>query len=247
MLATNINRRRFLKRSAGVGAAAMGHGWSCSAAGRAEEKDQTFHVFSLKAAQDRLRKTSIPDRELVSRLGFLNVVTGLVIEPKSRDCLLIGRRDPALPDLRLSDLVVMMRSVFLHRDTQAPGVTIEPSEDDPRHGMQQVGYFGHCESSRVGQICFKADYLMKRIGLSLESPRVEGVQTYFDLSVDEARRSGRTDTEIHSRFWFFPVVAQVVTVANGVLLDQCELEVLAEVMSATVGGKTVRSLDTFSH
>lgn len=184
---------------------------------------------------------------MIVRLGGLTKITGLVVDPVTKDCILVGEKDPALRELRLDDLVIMLRSVFLYHDADAPGVTINPHPDDPLAGPQQVVYFGHIEGTRAGYVCFRADELMKRIGLCLERSRVAGVQTYFEAAVEEARRLGRNRSEVLSRFWYYPVVSRVVNVGNGVLLDECQLAVLTEVLSAQVEGEAVRDLARFYH
>lgn len=86
---------------------------------------------------------------------------------------------------------------------------------------------------------------MKKIGLSLVPAKVEGLRTYWDVAVEKARGTTSERTEVMSRFWYFPVVARVVNVGNGVLLDQCELAVLTETLSATVDGRPVAEKDKF--
>ncbi|NLH72788.1 MAG: tetratricopeptide repeat protein [Verrucomicrobia bacterium] len=207
------------------------------------EVPKTFWSFSLRAAETRLRQGEVGDSAMLLALGHITRLTGLIVDPVSKDCLIVGERDPSLPPLHLEDLVTMLRSVFLYHDAEAPGVTIDPPEKP--NELQKVRFFGHVEGTRVGLICFEADYLMKQIGLSLVPGGVPGLRTYWDVALEEARQGGPARTEVLSRFWYFPVVARVVNVGNGVLLDRCELAVLTEVLSAKVNGQPVENLSTF--
>jgi hypothetical protein len=213
--------------------------------GHCAEETKTFIAFSLKAAEKCLREGNAQEKETVLHLGYLNRIVGLIVDPLSKDCILIGERDPSLPELYLEDLVVMLRSVFLYGDKEAPGVTIDMGEQNSPQMPQKVRYFGHIENTRAGLVCFKADLLMKKIGLGLEPARVEGIQRYFDLAVMEAKKRGGERTDVFSRFWYYPVITRVVTVGNGVLIDQCELAVLTETLSAYVNGEPVENLEKF--
>ena len=244
------SRRAFLK-TCGATAAAITGPWLVPSrrAARASgaERGKLFFAYSLGAAERLAKNHGRASDEQLQQLGRITKVKGLLVDPVARDCILVGERDPSLPALRLDDLVVMLRSVFLHHDGEAPGVTINPNKEDMRHGLQQVRYFGHVDRTRVGRVCFDADYLMKKIGLSLTPSRVDGVRTYFKLSCDEAARSGRKRTEVLSRFWYYPVVSRVVTLGNGVLLDRCELAVLCEVLAGSVDGRSIENTSDFYH
>lgn len=249
-----LNRRAFLKKSAAVGAtvgmfpgspgpffARIAHAaWTGHA--------QQFWAYSLQAAERQLKAGRGAAQPLLQSLGQITKMKGLLVDPATADCILVGERDSSLPPLQLDDLVVMLRGVFAYEDGEAPGVSVDPSESDPRHSPQRVQYFGHVERTHVGRVCFDADYeVMKKIGLGLRHPGVEGVQSYFDLACEEAARLGGGKTEVLTRFWFYPVVSRVVTVGNGVLLDRCELAVVPQVLSATVGGRVVQNTADFCH
>lgn len=221
--------------------------WAMASPARSAEPARTFTAFSMQVAEARLHDGGGAGGVTVSSLGRITRVTGLVVDPATRDCIVVGERDPARPALHLEDLVVMLRSAFLHRHTEPPGVTIDPAERNPRHAPQKVRYFGHIEGTRSGRICFGGDLLMKQIGLGLRSPRAPGVRSYFGLAVEEAKRTGRRRTEVGSRYWYYPIVARVLSVGNGVLLDRCEMAVLTEILSARVDGRPVANLAAFTH
>lgn len=215
--------------------------------GPAAEEVTTFYAFSLQTAQKHLCGKGIGDRQLAERLGGITRVTGLVVDPQTRDCIVVGRIDDSRREMRLEDLVVMLRSVFLYDDGEVPGVSIDPHPDTPLSAPQHVRYLGRIERTRAGMICFQADLLMKRIGLGLQPARVEGVETYFDKAVEEAREAGRNRCEVLSRFWYFPMVSRVVMVGNGVLLAESQLAVLTEVLSAREDGESVKDLEDYYH
>jgi len=208
---------------------------------------RTFLAFSMKVAEARTRRAGGAAGPTITRLGHISRIAGAIVDPTTRDCILVGERDPSLPELHLDDFVVFLRGVFLYDDKEAPGVTIDPAGHDPRHSAQRVRYFGHVENTRVGLVFFESDYLMKRIGLGLQPARVRGLRTYFELAVEEARQAGWRRTEVNSRFWYYPTVARVISVGNGILLDRCELAVLTEILSAKVEGQPVANLAAFCH
>ena len=109
-MATRLTRREFLQRSALASAAAASGALASPGTVRAEQQADTFFAFSFKAAERLSRRAGRRLETVVARLGHLNHITGLIVDPQSRDCILIGQRDPALPEFRLDDLVVM----FVH-------------------------------------------------------------------------------------------------------------------------------------
>lgn len=210
------------------------------------QPERTFTAFSLRTAQEILMSGS-GDDEGVRFLADITRPFGVIVDRKSGDSILLGERDPSRPALHLDDLVVALRSVFVHGGDEAPGVSIEPRGDPGVAEAQDVVYFGGLERTRFGRVCFEADYLMKRIGLGLQPVRTEGFESYFDLARAEARELGGPRSEVSSRFWFYPIVARVVTAGDGVFLDRCEIVVLTEILDARVDGLPVSEPETFAH
>lgn len=212
----------------------------------AETESKTFTAFSLNGAKNILEDRGA-EQGVVESLGNITKIFGIVVDSETGDCIVVGQRDPSRPEIKLDDLIVALRSVFILGGEEAPGVTIDPRGDMRHARMQDVHYFGGVENTRFGKVCYESDFLMKRIGLGLQPVNISGFNTYFDLSVEEIKQSNGQRIEVGSRFWFYPTVARVISAGDGVFLDRCRIEVLTELLYAEVDGKPVDDLGTFNH
>lgn len=158
--------------------------------------------------------------------------------------------------LTLDDWVAALKARFLHGEKD-PGVTIDPvpSKACLKAGLkegcrdatrQEVRFFGGIEDTRFGQVCYEADWLMKKIGLALEQLPVKQLKTYYELSLEQARRAGGR-TRVGFRFWFYPIVNRVNVVGDVVLLEKFQMGVFTEVLYAEADGKPVADVDRFEH
>lgn len=86
-------------------------------------------------------------------------------------------------------------------------------------------FFGGIENTHFGQVCYEADWLMKRISFALEQVPVQGLETYYDLAVKQVRQASNTSTLISSRFWFYSIVSRVNVVGDVVLLEKMQMGV----------------------
>jgi len=227
------------------------------------QETKTFVAYSMKVAQARVEaaiKTGEDFRKKQPDLFYLAGITkpwAVVIDVKGGDWILVGERDPKSSVLTLDDWVVALRARFIHAERD-PGVTIDPRscEDCLKAGKkeacyhctkQDVRFFGGIENTHFGQVCFEADWLMKKIGLGIESPPVEKLKTYYDLSAEQHRSSRAGVSRVISRFWFYPILSRVNVVGDVVLLEKFQLGVFTEVLHAEVDGKPVKDIDRFEH
>jgi tetratricopeptide (TPR) repeat protein len=178
-------------------------------------------------------------------LGGISRPWGLVVDSASGDWILFGEQDAKGAVLTLDDWVTALRARIVQ--SKDPGVTIDPRGGPNAAAVQDVRFFGGVENTHFGQVCFEADWLMKRIGLGLEHVPVVGLQTYYDLSVAEARQGGGQGTSVGSRFWFYPIVSRVDVLDDMVLLEKQQMGVFTEILSAEVNGKAVADLTTLQH
>ncbi len=238
-----------------------------SEAALAQEETKTFIAYSMRVAQERV-KSAISQgedfRKTQPDLYYLGGITkpwAVIIDQKGGDWILVGEKDPKLSLLTLDDWVVALRARFIHTGKD-PDVSIDPRPCDAcvqagkregcRHYKQQdVRFFGGIENTHFGQVCFEADWLMKKIGMGLERLPVEKLKIYYDLSKEQLGNSGAAFTSVSSRFWFYPIVNRVNVFAdeeNGdvVLLEKFQMGVFTEVMYAEVGGNPVADLDKFN-
>jgi len=225
------------------------------------EETKTFVAYSMTVAQARVEaavKAGEDFRKKQPDLYYLGGITkpwAVVLDTKSGDWILVGERDPKSSVLTLDDWVTALRARFIRADRD-PGVTIDPRPCDEcrkagipcKHASKQdVHFFGGIEDTHFGQVCYEADWLMKKIGLGLERLPVERLKTYYDLSVEQARSAGGTKTNVGSRFWFYPIVNRVNVFEDVVLLEKFQMGVFTEVLYAEMDGKPVQDVDKFEH
>jgi tetratricopeptide (TPR) repeat protein len=235
-----MQRRQFIKLAA---AAAL--------ASKLRAEDATKHLvaYSMNGAYDVVKEAlrkGTDFRATEPAIYFLGGITEpsfFMCGDETSDWILIGERNAKSPALTLDDLVVAIRSSFLHSERD-PGITIDPRGGADGATIQDVKFFGGVENTAFGQTCFDADWLMKKIGMKLEVLPVEGLRTFFDLAVDEARDSGSLP-EIVSRFWYVPSLNNVNVVHGIAFLDQFRSGILTQVLSARVGGEKVENLAAF--
>ncbi len=236
----SLGRRQFIKTAAVV---------ALSRSLRAGEATNHLVAYSMIGAYDAAKRAQEAGANLQATepstyyLGGITRPRAFLCGDEASDWVLIGERDAKSPVLTLDDLVVAIRSRFLF-GPRDPGVSIDPRGGAEGATVQDVRFFGGVQNTAFGQTCYDADWLMKRIGLKLEALPVPGLQTYFDLATDDARKSGGA-YEIASRFWYVPAVNKVNVVKDVVFLDQFRSGILTEIMSARVGGEKVENLAAF--
>jgi tetratricopeptide (TPR) repeat protein len=227
------------------------------------QEQKTFIAFSMRVAQERVAEAlrqRLDFRAHQPELFYLGGITkpwAVVLDTTTGDWILLGERDPQAAVLTLDDWVVALRARFIHPERD-PGVSIDPlpSEACRKAGKQEscrdatrqtVRFFGGIEDTHFGQVCYEADWLMKKLGLALEKVAVPGLKPYYALAVEQAQRTRSRDTRVRGRFWFYPIVNRVNVVGDVVLLEQFQMGVFTEVLYAEVNGRPVQDLNTFTH
>ena len=180
------------------------------------QETKTFIAYSMKVAQARVEEAMRKGEDFRKKqpdlyyLGGITKPWAVVLDAENNDWILVGERDPKSSVLTLDDWVVALRARFIHPEKD-PGVTIDPrpckacvksgkKEGCSHSTKQDVRFFGGIEDTHFGQVCYEADWLVKKIGLSLEKLQVKKIKSYFDLSIEQARNSGASSTKVSSRF-----------------------------------------------
>lgn len=237
-----LSRREFVKTLACL--VAVGEA-------RALVESKHFFAYSLNQAFQRIKSAQTANKDFrqtdpaLYYLGGITKPWSVVIDAESGDWILVGERDKKSAILTLDDLVVALRARFVH-GSRDPGVTIDPRGETEAAIKQDVRFFGGIENTQFGQVCYEADWLMKKIGLKLELVPVESLRTYFDVAVEEAKRMGGR-SQVSSRFWFYPALNEVNVVDGVVLLEQFQMGIFTEVLAARVNGQEVQNLAGFHH
>ena len=228
-----------------------------------EGETKTFIAYSMKVAQARVEEAMRKGEDFRKKqpdlfyLGGITKPWAVVLDTENNDWILVGERDPKSSILTLDDWVVALRARFIYPDKD-PGVTIDPrpcetclksgkKEGCSHYTKLNVRFFGGVEDTHFGQVCFEADWLMKKIGLSLEKLPINNLKSYFDLCTEQIRNSGSGISSVGSRFWFYPIVNQVNVIGDVALLEQFKMGVFTEVLYAEVDGKPVADVDKFDH
>lgn len=227
------------------------------------QETKTFIAYSMKVAQSRVEEAMRKGEDFRKKqpdlfyLGGITKPWAIVLDTETNDWILVGERDPKSSVLTLDDWVVALRARFIYPDKD-PGVTIDPrpceaclksgkKEGCSHFTKQDVRFFGGIEDTHFGQICYEADWLMKKIALSLEKLPVKNLKSSFDLNVEQARNSGTNNSIVCSRYWFYPIVNQVNVIGDVALLEQFKMGVFTEVLYAEIDGKPVANVDKLDH
>jgi tetratricopeptide (TPR) repeat protein len=219
---------------------------------------KTFVAFSMKAAQtkvenavksgDDFRKTQLD----LYQLGGITKPWAIVLDRDNDDWIIVGERDVNSSILTLDDLAVALRARFLHADENDPGVTINPPSLNGDGGMnwagsQTVRFFGGVEKTHFGEVCFEADWLLKRVSFGIDKLDVDGLKSYYDFLAENQMGVGLAGCKVASRFWFLPTVNRVNVLGDVILLEKFKMGVFTEVMYAELAGKPVADLDSFQN
>jgi len=207
-----------------------------------------YVAFSLNVAQNlitgvnagRNYRVVYPE---VYNLGGINAIHGLIYDRQTQDLILVGKYDPERQPLTLDDFAVALRARFIHG--KWPLVSIDPTEETKRTGMQTVRFEGGIEDTQFGADLFDADYRLKQIGMGLRPAGVAAVRTYWDLDRERATTRRGGSSQISSRFWFYPVLPSVLVREDVVAIKGLTVGVFTEVLSAEIDGKKIEDLSTF--
>lgn len=202
-----------------------------------------YIAFSLAVAQERIEaagqrrdwRTTEPE---VFQLGGINNAVGLVIDRARPDIILVGHHDPDRPPLTLDDFAVALRARFVHGAW--PLVSIDPTEETERTGLQRVRMEGGIEDTAFGADLLDADYRLKKISMGLLDAGVPNFETYWDLGAKSA-----VATKISARFWFFPIISNVAVREDVAAVKGLKVGVLTEVLAAEFDGTPVVNIASY--
>ena len=80
--------------------------------------------------------------------------------------------------------------------------------------------------------------------MGLLAPGIDNLEVYWDLRIEEARtRTGRRS--VGSRFWFYPVLSNVLVRGDVASIKGLTMGVFTEVLSAEIEGKAIEDLTSF--
>lgn len=140
-------------------------------------------------------------------LGSLGAVTGVAYDDTTGQIVLLGDRRVALPPMKPEYLAAAIRAVY-QDDPHEPGMTIDPHPRDPRAPLMLVIFFGHTANTRLGEVMFEADRLLKGYSVGVDNltgrPMTSAVQGYRSITQAGLEDDDAPDTGLWSRFWLVP-------------------------------------------
>ena len=197
-----------------------------------------FLGYSLKAAEAQIQQAGHAETQLME-LGGITRIAGLIHDVQRKDFIIVGQANQGEPKITLDDFVVATRA--LHVNGQWPFVSIDKTPETEETGEQVVRYGGGIENSSFSQALFEADVVLKKLGLGLLPTDVWGLKSYFQMTVDAWKSTGKEDG-ISCRFWFYPVSPTFATPEGVFVIDELQVGVRTEVVGAVVDGKPVKNL-----
>ncbi|NUO01378.1 MAG: hypothetical protein HUU01_12270 [Saprospiraceae bacterium] len=239
-----------------------------------EIPDNSFVAFSLREAQQILQSPHPEKDSALQQLGGITRVVGTVIDRENQDIILIGKKSSQLPTARFDDLLIALRSRFVHNDL--PMVSIDAPSDPNYPEQQEVRFGGKIENTPFGNDFLQADILLKKYSLEIER-QIQQVDSYRKLllnhEIGQLQKQGITVTNtriidpeelttfqgkslasegsIQSRFWFnYRDPYKVRTDGTVFCILSLDLVVIKETKNSTrQATKTVNSMgpdDQFS-
>lgn len=186
---------------------------------------------AIRAAGGRLERMD----EAARWLANITRIYGYMIEPESRDVVLIGGMSAGAPRIRADDLLTGLRAVY--RDGVVPMVSLDP---DPGNfaGPQKLRLIG-VPDSHFARVMVEADYEMKKIIFGALPVPAGDFRSATELMLDRMKRSS-DDLSGNARFWLSPVQPGPsdiqVSRSNDEALFLGRVQLLTEVMEITSAG-----------
>lgn len=190
-----------------------------------------FIAISLTQAE-RLSRQSREFPEQVRDLGGITRIAGMVYDQQNRDVILVGQANYGEQFITLDDFGVAARAVLGQHES--PFVSIDPTSDTPRTMRQKVRYGKGTEQSQFGSDLLAADVVLKKLALGQLTANVWGLPSYFQLSADEWRATGKLNG-LACRFWFFPTNLALANQLGVIVVNDLRVAVKTEIISATEG------------
>lgn len=141
----------------------------------------------------------------------LEDISGAVFDEATGQVILYGKNNVSLPQMKLDDLSVAIRSVFGYGGTspQDPGVSIG-TEPSPIPGQMKVRYDGQTYNTEFGYTMFESDRLLKSLTLGKDNVTGQAMTSTvpgFLSLIDRYRLAGRSSlpsSNTMTRMWFVP-------------------------------------------
>ena len=175
---------------------------------------------------------AVLQRPAYAYLQRLSRISGASFDAGTRQLVLAGEWDPALPPLDMDDLAVALRAIYVTRQDPAVSIGTEPSG---RPGYKKVRYDGGTRGTTFGHTMFAADYVLKTLSIGQDStgapvqPDLEGYRSAVDWTVElEGLSLGMT---WNSQVWFVPEEVVVSRLEEGVGISIAEVRMVVESQS----------------
>lgn len=165
---------------------------------------------SLRAASDKRSRSPLNWQELAETVGRLKTLDGLYVDRATGQIVLYGEPGDGDGPIRPGDIFTALRSEFFV--LEEVGMTIDPDEQNPHGPSMPVRYFGGTQNTRIGQVMFECDRLMKCLGMGRDNVTGQPLKSRVPQFATQAQlpRAARgapggaspaLEEELWNRFW----------------------------------------------
>ena len=182
----------------------------------------------------------------IAQISSLDKVTieGVVWDAEGQHLSLIVKgKLVSLPQTYLDDFTSILMTVYGGED---PGVSIDPG---PTRNRMNVRYIGKVKGTRLGQIMFEADRILKGYTLGrdtltgeLMSPGIPGYKNMVELF----KEIGMQYSGAMYRFWFVPAEVRAKQAGDALIFDRVKIEVKTEYMMQGLEGESEPAAQVFA-
>ncbi len=168
---------------------------------------------------------------------MLNItdISGATFDEATGQIILYGKSPVSLPQMKLEDLAVAVRSVFGYggKAPQDPGVSIG-TEPSTIPGQMKVRYDGQTVSTAFGYTMFESDRILKTLSLGKDNitgiPVTSTVPDYMNLPARYLQAGSIPSTNYSNRMWFVPKEVSLVqsTDNSTMLFSNAAMQLLTE-------------------
>lgn len=189
---------------------------------------QYYIAISLNSIEKELKANQKSNK--LEFFKSLNRMVGFVVDPITKDIILIGHISDTKSNISINEFVVALRSFSTFG--AAPLVSIDRNDKTSETRLQDIRFLGGVENTQFGKYLLDVDIILKKLGLGIINANIWGIKSYYSMCYDSVNKNPAFP-EIASRFWFQPVSKPGISYKDGVLIiEKLKVEVSTQVLSS---------------
>ena len=191
----------------------------------------------------------VPGGILLDRSAQIESLDALPIQgvvwdsERQRLGLIVKGKVASLPQTFLDDFVAVLMTVYGGED---PGVSIDPG---PTRNEMNVRYIGKVAGTRLGQVMFEADRILKCYTVGRDNltgdrmaPGIPGFKNMLQLIEEHGLRYNGAMV----RFWFVPAEIRAKRAGDALVFERVRIEVRTEYMMLGLNGGSEPAAQAFA-